>query len=258
MESLLPDHDVRGITADNPGPLTLTGTNSWILGREPAWLIDPGPALAAHLDALSKEIDRRGGLGGIVLTHDHLDHAAAVPEMHRRFAPVPVAAARGAVDVLLRDGDRFGPLEVLATPGHAVDHLSFLAGGIAFTGDAVLGTGSVLITPDPGALRGYLAGLARLRERAPALLAPGHGPIVRDPEAKLAQYIDHRMQREARLLDALAAGDRTVEALLDAAWSEVPDELRPAATLTLAAHLDKLAEEGRLPEGVERPEVWRS
>jgi glyoxylase-like metal-dependent hydrolase (beta-lactamase superfamily II) len=258
MESLLPDSDVLGITAENPGPLTLTGTNSWIVGREPAWLIDPGPGLGAHLDALSKEIDRRGGLGGIVLTHDHLDHAAAVPEMRRRFAPVPLAGARGAVDVVLRDGDRFGPLEVVATPGHTADHLSFLAGAIAFTGDAVLGAGSVLITPDPGALRGYLAGLARLRERAPVLLAPGHGPIVRDPDAKLAQYIDHRLQREARLLDALAAGDRSVEALLDAAWSEVPDQLRPAATLTLAAHLDKLAEEGRLPEGVQWPEAGRN
>lgn len=255
METLLPDHDIVGITADNPGPLTLTGTNTWLVGREPAWLIDPGPELAVHLDALSKEVDRRGGLGGIVLTHDHLDHAAAVPEMRRRFAPVPVAAARGAVDVVLRDGDRFGPLQVVATPGHAVDHLSFLADGVAFTGDAVLGIGSVLITPDPGALRGYLDGLVRLRARTPTLLAPGHGPLVRDPDAKLAQYIDHRLQREARLLGALEAGDRTVDELLDAAWSEVPDELRPAAALTLAAHLDKLADEGRLPDGVQRPEV---
>jgi glyoxylase-like metal-dependent hydrolase (beta-lactamase superfamily II) len=253
----LPDHDVLGIIADNPGPFTLTGTNSWIVAREPAWLIDPGPELDAHLDAVSAEIDRRGGLGGIVLTHDHRDHAGALPEMRRRFAPVPVAAARGAVDVVLRDGDRFGPLEVIATPGHAADHLSFLADGVAFSGDAVLGTGSVFIEPDPGALRGYLEALTRLRARAPVLLAPGHGPLVTDPDAKLAEYIEHRLKRESSLLDALAAGDRTVDALLGAAWPNVPEQLRRAAALTLAAHLDKLAEEGRLPEGVERPEVAR-
>jgi glyoxylase-like metal-dependent hydrolase (beta-lactamase superfamily II) len=114
----------------------------------------------------------------------------------------------------------------------------------------------VFISPDPGALAGYLAGLQRLRERRPAVIAPGHGPVVGDPDAKLAQYIEHRLDRERRLLAALDGGRRTVDELLDAAWSDAPAILRPAAAITLAAHLDKLADEGRLPEGVQRPAPW--
>src|ERR1700761_6768799 len=157
----IPGRELVGIRADNPGPLTLTGTNSWIVGREPAWLIDPGPDLPEHLDAISKEIDRRGGLGGIALTHDHGDHAGALPEMRRRFAPVPVAAARGDVGVTLAEGDRFGPLEVLSTPGHAADHISFILDDLVFTGDAVLGYGSVYVAAEPRALSGYLDALSR-------------------------------------------------------------------------------------------------
>ena len=147
------EFDVVGVRADNPGPFSLTGTNSWIVGRDPAWLVDPGPALDAHVAALAAEIDARGGLGGIALTHDHIDHAEAVPLVLERFPATPVAAARGAVDVLVADGDRIGPLEAVATPGHAPDHLAYLAADrLAFTGDAVLGEGSVFIAADPGAL----------------------------------------------------------------------------------------------------------
>jgi glyoxylase-like metal-dependent hydrolase (beta-lactamase superfamily II) len=165
---------------------------------------------------------------------------------------VPVAAARGAVDVVLGDGDRFGPLEAVATPGHAPDHLAFAVGAAVLTGDAVLGEGSVFIAPDPGALRAYLDALRGLAAREPAVLCPGHGPPITDPAAKLAQYIDHRLAREAALVQALAHGRRTVDELLDAAWSDAPAALRPVAALSLAAHLDKLEEEGRLPAGVQR------
>ncbi|HET9719689.1 MAG TPA: MBL fold metallo-hydrolase [Solirubrobacteraceae bacterium] len=250
------DHDVIGIRAANPGPLTLSGTNSWIVGRDPAWLIDPGPLLEAHLAALQDALDARGGLGGVALTHDHVDHSAAVGEVRRRHPDVPLAAARGEVDVHLCDGDGFGPLRALSLPGHAPDHLVLLAGPVAFTGDAVLGEGSVFIAPDPGALSGYLAGLRRLREQRPAVLCPGHGPIVTDPQSKLDEYIGHRLDRERRLLAALAEGRRSVEELLDRAWADAPPELRAIAAITLAAHLDKLEDEGRLPAGVERPERW--
>jgi glyoxylase-like metal-dependent hydrolase (beta-lactamase superfamily II) len=251
----LSDHDVVGIRADNSGPFSLDGSNSWVVGREPAFLIDPGPHLPEHLDAISEEIDERGGLGAILLTHDHPDHAEAVPEMVKRFSPTPLAAARGAVTTLLRDGDRYGPFEVMALPGHASDHLVFIAGGVAFTGDAVLGEGSVFIAPDPGALRGYLEGLERLRGRAPSVLAPGHGPEVTDPQTKLTQYIEHRLARESALLAALDAGQRTIDQLARNVWADAPALLRPAVEVTLAAHLDKLDEEGRLPDGVERP-AW--
>ena len=245
--------EIVGIRAANPGAFTLSGTNSWIVGRDPAWLVDPGPALDGHLVALTEEIERRGGLGGIVLTHDHADHAEAVPAIRERFAGAPLAAARGDVDVRLADASRMGPFEAVATPGHAPDHLAYVVGDVALTGDAVLGEGSVFIAPDPGALAFYLDGLAKLRRRELSAIGPGHGPPVEDPAAKLDEYIAHRLDRERRVVAALDAGKRSVDELLDDVWDDAPPQLRMAATVTLAAHLDKLADEGRLPDGVERP-----
>jgi glyoxylase-like metal-dependent hydrolase (beta-lactamase superfamily II) len=249
----VPGHDVVGLCAGNAGPFTLQGTNTWVVGRRPAWVIDPGPDDPAHVDAAAAEVARRGGLGGIAVTHDHHDHVGGVTGLRERCGAVPVAAARGAVDVTVHDGDTVGPLRAQALPGHAPDHLVYLLGRAAFTGDAVLGSGSVFVSPDPGALAGYLAGLRRLRAGAPDVLCPGHGPLVLDAVAKLDEYLAHRLDRERRLVQALDAGARSAEGLLDAAWTDVPAALRPAAAVTLAAHLDKLAEEGRLPAGVQRP-----
>lgn len=244
------------VRAENPGPLSLSGTNTWVVGEGPAWVLDPGPDLPAHLDAVAAELERRGGLGGIVLTHRHADHDEAVPALVERF-PAPVAAGGGRADVRLRDGENVGPFLVLATPGHAPEHLAFglAEHRVAFTGDAVLGEGSVFVSPGPGSLAGYLAALRRLRDWGPRLICPGHGELVTDPDGKLAEYLDHRAARERALLAALAEGRRTVEELLDAAWADAPPELRLPAMVTLAAHLDKLAEEDRLPEGVERPDT---
>ncbi len=249
------NQDIVGIRAANPGPFSLTGTNSWIVGRDPAWLVDPGPALPEHLDALTQELNDRGGLAGIALTHDHYDHSEAVPAIRERFAQAELAAARGDVDVVLCDGSSFGPLQAVATPGHAPDHLAYIVGEVGLTGDAVLGEGSVFVYPDPGALASYLDGLRRLQQFQLALIGPGHGPPVLDPAGKLEQYISHRLDRERRLLEALGSGLRTSDELLDTVWDDVPAILRPAAAVTLTAHLDKLAEEGRLPAEVERPEL---
>lgn len=258
------------VRAANPGPLTLEGTNTWIVGRDPCWVVDPGPDLPAHVAAVAAIVRERGGLGGVALTHGHGDHLGALPGLAVALdGPAPpvgsglgdaIVRAAGGAPVRLGTGDRLGPLEALATPGHAPEHLAFLradeAGGVAdaFTGDAVLGRGSVFVGPFPGALRGYLDALRELRRRGPARLRPGHGPTIEDgaAEAHLTGYLEHRAAREARLLEALDAGHRGVEALLDAAWTEVPEALRPAAALTLEAHLDKLADEGALPDGVER------
>ncbi len=247
--------DLVGIRAANPGPFTLTGTNSWIVGLEPAWVVDPGPALPEHLAALTAELDRRGGLGGIALTHDHADHSEAVPDLRSRYPDAPLAAVRGEVEIRLDEGTVVGPLAALRTPGHAPDHVAFVTGTAALTGDAVLGEGSVFIFPDPGSLAGYLSGLARLRGIGLEVLCPGHGPLVEDPDKKLSQYVEHRLDRERRLIAALDAGKRSVTELLDEVWDDAPEVLRPAAAVTLAAHLDKLEEEGRLPGGVERPSV---
>ncbi|HEX3392424.1 MAG TPA: MBL fold metallo-hydrolase [Solirubrobacteraceae bacterium] len=241
---------VLRLRAPNPGPLTLSGTNSWLVGRDPAWVIDPGPAIAEHVEALLAAIEQRGGLGGVALTHDHADHVGALAALRERH-PAPLAAGRGDAEVALEDGARFGPLQAVRTPGHSTDHFAFLVARVCFTGDAVLGEGSVFIAPDPGALAGYLSALERLRARELDVLCPGHGPAVWDARERISQYIEHRLDRERRLLDALREGRRTRIELLDAAWSEVPEQLRGAAAVTLQAHLGKLAEEGRLPPGVE-------
>ena len=237
---------VLRLRAENPSPLTMSGTNTWVVGHDPAWVVDPGPALRSHQQALDVAISERGGLGGIVLTHDHIDHSEGVQSLRGRF-PAPLAAARFPAEIELRDGVHVGPFEAIYSPGHAPDHFAFVAGGVCFAGDAVLGEGSVFIAPDPGALTGYLQALKRLRELELQLLCPGHGPPVWDPRGRLEEYIEHRLDRERRLVQALAEGRRSTDELLDGAWSDVPSALRPLAAVSLAAHLDKLDEEGRLP-----------
>lgn len=248
--------EVERIRAENPGPFTLSGTNTWILGRDPAWVVDPGPLLDEHLDAVTAAVAARGGAGGIAITHDHADHVEGVAALLERLGDVPVAAARyvGA-GVRVGDGDAFGPLRVVATPGHAPDHLAFVAGAVCCSGDAVLGEGSVFVAPGPGAMAGYLAALERLLGMGLERILPGHGPPVEDPRVKLAEYLAHRRERERRLLEALAGGARSERELLDAVWDDVPHALRGAAAVTLAAHLGKLEEEGRLPRDVERRDL---
>ncbi len=250
---LLTHYDVLRVRAPNPGVLTLTGTNSWIVGRRPAWVVDPGPLIDAHVGRLIAAVDARGGLGGVVLTHDHPDHAEAAWAL-LEHSPAPLVGGRGEVDVTLVEDLRFGPFQAVHTAGHSPDHFALIADGACFTGDAVLGSGSVFISPHPGAMAGYMLALTRLSLREDFnVLCPGHGPPAWDPHAKLEEYIGHRIDRENRLMMALAQGQRTVKELLDTVWPEVSQELRPLATATLAAHLDKLEEEQVLPSGVERP-----
>ncbi|MEA2178981.1 MAG: hypothetical protein QOG77_2278 [Solirubrobacteraceae bacterium] len=244
-DDLLARHDVGLVRADNPTPYTLEGTNTWLVGRDPCWVVDPGPDIAAHADAVAAAARERGGVGGIALTHGHLDHAGGVEQLRERTG-APAPAPR-------RDGDVLGPLQVLATGGHAPDHVVFVAGPVAFTGDAVLGRGSVFVAPGEGSLSGYLAALEHLRDLRLELLCPGHGPPVTDPDKRLGSYVEHRLERERALLAALGDGLRGVDELLDRVWHDAPPQLRTAATITLAAHLGKLEEEGRLPAGIERP-----
>jgi glyoxylase-like metal-dependent hydrolase (beta-lactamase superfamily II) len=230
------DRDPPGVVrvrAPNPSPLTLDGTNTYVVGR---WVVDPGPADAGHLDAVRAAAS--AGIEGVVLTHGHADHAAG-------------AAALGAPVILPGDGERAGPFLALATPGHSPDSVCLVRQRVCFTGDTVLGTGSVFIAPGEGSLSAYLDSLRRLRGLDLEVLCPGHGPYVWDPAAKLDEYLAHRLDRERRLVEALDAGLRTRDELLDSAWSDAPAELRHFAGLSLASHLEKLAEEGRLPEGVE-------
>ena len=221
------------VRAPNPSPLTLDGTNSYVLG---GWVVDPGPDDDRHLEAVRRAA--KGEIEGVVLTHGHADHAEG-------------AARLGAPVTRPEDGQVVGPFRALATPGHSPDSVSLVAGRACFTGDTVLGSGSVFIAPGEGSLSAYLESLRRLRELELDVLCPGHGPYVWEPEAKLDEYISHRLDRERRLVEALDSGLRTRDELLDAAWSDAPAALRDFAALSLASHLEKLAEEGRLPEGVD-------
>jgi glyoxylase-like metal-dependent hydrolase (beta-lactamase superfamily II) len=255
-DAALDRHDIALVRADNPGAFTLTGTNTWLVGRDPCWIVDPGPELDAHVDAVLAEAQRRGGVGGIALTHDHGDHSDAADAVRERAGRPPIGAARwDGADVALRDGDAFGPFAVVATGGHAPDHLAFVKGRVGFTGDAVLGSSSVFVAPDPGSLRTYLGALRRLRTLELTLLCPGHGAYVTDPAATLDDYIDHRLDRERRVVAALEDGLRSIDDLLDRVWDDAPPTLRLAAMATLMAHLGKLEEEGLLPADVQRA-MW--
>jgi glyoxylase-like metal-dependent hydrolase (beta-lactamase superfamily II) len=211
--------------------MTLDGTNTYVVGP---WVVDPGPDDAGHLDAVRAAAG--GGVEGVVLTHGHSDHADG-------------AELLGAPVFRPGEGEDAGPFHALATPGHSPDSVCLLLGKVCFTGDTVLGAGSVFIPPGEGSMSAYLASLRRLRELDLELLCPGHGPYVRDPAAKLDEYLSHRLDRERRLVAALESGLRSREELLDEVWSDAPAELRPAAALTLEAHLEKLREDGQ-PEAL--------
>jgi glyoxylase-like metal-dependent hydrolase (beta-lactamase superfamily II) len=232
---------IERIVAPNPSPLTLDGTNTWVVA---GWVVDPGPADPGHLDRVAAAADP---LQGIVLTHSHYDHSEAAPALGARFG--------GVEAVLPGDGDRVGPFAAIGTPGHSADSVCLLHERVLFTGDTVLGEGSVFIAPGEGSLAAYLESLEKLLELELDAICPGHGPVVTDPAAKLRQYRDHRLEREGKVVAALDAGARKRDELLERAWDDVDLSAHPllpiAAAATLAAHLEKLAGEGRLPDGVD-------
>src|ERR1700709_2700431 len=231
-----PGHpEVSRIVAPNPGPMTLEGTNTYLYGEGPCVVIDPGSEDAGHLEAIRAAADERGGIGLVLLTHSHGDHTAGGHQL-------------GAEVVLPAGGESHAGLRALATPGHAADHVCFLSeDGVCFSGDLVLGLGSTIVPPGDNSLAAFMSSLRLLQAERIELMAPGHGPWITDPAAKLAEYVEHREMRERRLLAALERGERSPAALLAEAWSDVPPELRPAAEMGMQAHPANLDEEGRLP-----------
>jgi glyoxylase-like metal-dependent hydrolase (beta-lactamase superfamily II) len=231
-----PGHaEILRVVAANPGPMTLEGTNTYLYGASPCAVIDPGPDDNGHLDAVRAAAEERGGIGLVLLTHGHGDHADG--------------AGRLGVDVVQPgDGEEHFGLRAIATPGHAPDHVCLMtADGVCFSGDLVLGAGSTFVPPDGGSLAAYMDSLRRLQAEPIELICPGHGPWITDPAAKLAEYVEHREMRERRLLAALEDGERSRAALLTAAWDDVPLELLPMAAMAMEAHLEKLEAAGRLP-----------
>ncbi|HEX5894460.1 MAG TPA: MBL fold metallo-hydrolase [Solirubrobacterales bacterium] len=240
--------DVQRLVAPNPGPMTLEGTNTYVVGRDPAVVVDPGPDDSRHIEAILEVTEARGGIGTVLLTHSHRDHSGGVE-------------ALGIEPASLQDDREIAGLTAIATPGHAQDHFCFLlpqpradatAGPAAyacFTGDLILGEGSTIVGPREmgGSLADYMRSLEKLRKLDLTTIYPGHGPEVTDPEAKIAEYIEHRMMRERRLVTALERGERSKAALLAEVWDDVPEQLRGAAAIAMQAHLEKLEDEGRPP-----------
>jgi glyoxylase-like metal-dependent hydrolase (beta-lactamase superfamily II) len=215
--------------------MTLEGTNTYLYGADPCVVIDTGSEDEGHLEAIRAAAGERGGIGLVLLTHSHGDHAAGADRL-------------GAEVVLPGGGEIHAGLRVLATPGHAADHVCFLSeDGVCFSGDLVLGLGSTIVPPGGGSLAAFMRSLRLLQAEEIELIAPGHGPWVTDPAAKLTEYVEHREMRERRLLAALERGERSRAALLAEAWDDVPLELLPMAAMAMEAHLEKLEEEGRLP-----------
>jgi glyoxylase-like metal-dependent hydrolase (beta-lactamase superfamily II) len=232
-----PGHpEVLKILAPNPGPMTLEGTNTYLYGSDPCAVIDPGVDSPSHLEAIRAAAAERGGIGLVLLTHTHGDHTGGAEEL-------------GAEVVLPAGGEVRHGLRALATPGHSEDHVSFLSPeGVCFSGDLVLGLGSTIVPPGGNSMAAYMDSLALLQAEEIDLIAPGHGPWITEPEAKLAEYVEHRQMRERRLLTALDEGERSRAALLSTVWDDIPLELLPVAAMALEAHLEKLEGEGRMPD----------
>lgn len=250
---------IRRVLAPNPGPMTGPGTNTYLVGRGAIAVVDPGPAIAPHLDAILAEAG--APVTSIWLTHAHPDHASAVGALQARTgAPLVAWATPNPTYVIedlrgpewaIADGEWIEHDEeryrALHTPGHASDHLCFWRpeDGVLFTGDVVVGKGTVVIAPPDGHLADYLATLERLRALPPRRILPGHGDPIEDAVGKLTEYLEHRLARERQVLEALSKGEVTLDSLLDAIYAAVDPRLRPVAAQQLQGHLEKLVAEGR-------------
>ncbi|HEX7050920.1 MAG TPA: MBL fold metallo-hydrolase [Longimicrobiales bacterium] len=262
--------------------MTLDGTRTYLVGERRLAVIDPGPALAAHLDAVvaavvgapagggsadgpppdaapdvvlpTRPSGRRGERDDIIVeilvTHDHPDHAAGAAALAERLGAPVRAAAAGT----LADGDRIatdaGELVAVATPGHTTDHIAFHwpAAAAVFCGDLLMGgQETALVAPPEGDLGAYLASLERVRALAPRVIHPAHGPSFTDPPAALDAYVRHRHERERQVLAALEAGATSVADIVAAVYGPALDPaLRGAAGGAVRAYLEHLTREGRV------------
>jgi glyoxylase-like metal-dependent hydrolase (beta-lactamase superfamily II) len=262
---------VRRIVAGNPSPFTFKGTCSYIVGRGRVAIIDPGPDLPAHVDALLAAA-RHETVTHIVVSHTHRDHSPAARALRAATgAPIvgcgPHRAARalagGEVDRLeasgdtdhmpdaeLREGDTVaGPgwtLQAVETPGHLANHLCFALpeDNALFSADHVMAWSTSVVAPPAGSMGAYMTSLDKLRGRPETIYWPGHGGPVRDPQRYVRALIHHRRQREAAILARLKAGDRTIPTIVAAVYRGLSPALAGAAGLSVFAHLEDLVARG--------------
>lgn len=247
--------NVACVLAPNPGPMTLDGTNTWVLrgAVASAIVVDPGPDDLAHLRAVT---EAAGTVREILLTHAHADHAEGAQRLHemtgarvRALDPRETLGGEG-----LRAGDVVTcadmEVHVVATPGHTADSLSFHVPSEAaiLTGDTVLGRGTAVVAWPDGQLGPYLASLSALRERAAvseaAFLLPGHGPTLPEPVRVLDDYLAHRRERLRQVQDAWNSGARTPEDIVGIVYADAPESVRWAALLSTRAQVEYLREMG--------------
>lgn len=255
---------VAGVTAPNPGPLTLDGSRTWLVGARSVVLIDPGPDIPEHLARVRAAVGGRT-VDAILLTHAHADHAGSASAAARAFgSPVMASSATlgrlGLAGRVLREGDTIpvgdagepssaaavASLQVVETPGHAADHISFLLlpDRWMFTGDLVLGVGSSAVLHPDGRMSEYLASIRKLESLRPVRLLPGHGPPVEDAARRLSEYRSHRLDRERQIEQAIESGARTVSEIREAVYGPLEPGLQAAADASVSAHLLHLRERG--------------
>jgi glyoxylase-like metal-dependent hydrolase (beta-lactamase superfamily II) len=249
---------IERVLAPNPGIYTGPGTNTYlIIDRDEVAVLDPGPVIDRHLLAILDAVRARTATA-VIATHTHSDHAPLANALAARLR-VPVFGNRPGPgfepDVLLADGDTVGvgrlSLEAVHTPGHAADHLCFRLSERLFTGDHIMG-GSTVVMEDASA---YLASLYRVQDLGVERIEPGHGDSTDDAGTVIAGYIEHRLAREQEILDAIGAGARTVEDVVDAVYAFVPADLQMAAVHQVTVQLSKLSADEKVwfPAGAAGP-----
>jgi glyoxylase-like metal-dependent hydrolase (beta-lactamase superfamily II) len=265
---------IARLLAANPSPFTFMGTQSYVLGDAEVAVIDPGPDLPAHVDAIIAALGERR-LVAIACTHTHRDHspasralAAATGAPIIGCAPLSLDSVGPRADAsfdgeyspdrVLGDGDAIEvdgfALTAVATPGHTSNHLCFAYRGALFTGDHVMGWSTSVVVPPDGDMGDYMASLDKLRGRDDRIYYPAHGPAVEKPQQLVRGMMGHRLQRERQILKLLQLGDRTVPEIVSAAYPGLDPRLVPAAGGSVTAHLLDLERRG-LVVGQEE-ETW--